>query len=87
MFAKFYCAYNFQNQIFPKFAILAVQLLQMTEYFNSNRPGFFGCLGPMEGGRGGGGWGRRKALKAYNSKTIHGIEMKFGRVVVNHKLK
>ena len=23
---------------------------------------------------------------AHNSKTIHGIEMKFGRVVENHKL-
>ena len=23
---------------------------------------------------------------AYNSKTIHGIEMKFGRIVENHKL-
>ena len=23
---------------------------------------------------------------AYNTKTIHGIEMKFGRVIKNHKL-
>ena len=32
-----------------------------------------------------GGWGR-KVLAAYNSKTIHGIKMKFGRVVENDKL-
>ena len=38
--------------------------------------------------RGGGGGGRRgrKVPVARNSKTIHGIEMKFGRVVENHKL-
>ena len=41
---------------------------------------FFGCLG-----RGGGG-GRRKVPAAHNSKTVHGIEMKFGTVVENHKL-
>ena len=28
----------------------------------------------------------RKVPKAHKSKTIHGIEMKFGRVVENHKL-
>ena len=41
-------------------------------------PGFFACLG-----RGGVG-GEEPAV--YNSITIHGIEMKFGRVVENHKL-
>ena len=40
---------------------------------------FFECLGP--GGRGGGVESARR-----NSKTIHCIEMKFGRVVKNHKL-
>ena len=39
-------------------------------------PGFRGCLGP----------GGRVVISAYNSKTIHGIQMKFGRVVENHKL-
>ena len=29
---------------------------------------------------------RRKVSAAHNSKTIHGIEMKFGRVLENHKL-
>ena len=43
-------------------------------------PGFLGVPGP---GKGGGG---RKVPAAHNSKTIHGIEMKFGRVVENHKL-
>ena len=33
-----------------------------------------------------GGGGAQKVAAAYNSKTIHGIEMKFGRVVENHKL-
>ena len=41
-------------------------------------PGFWWCF---LGGRGG-----RKVPAAYNSKTIHGIEMKFGRVVESHKL-
>ena len=30
--------------------------------------------------------GRRKEPAAHNSKTIRGIEMKFGKVVENHKL-
>ena len=42
-------------------------------------PGFFWVPGP--GGRGKGG-----VPAAHNSKTIHGVEMKFGRVVENHKL-
>ena len=36
-----------------------------------------------------GAWARgegRKVPVAHNSKTIHGIEMKFGRLVENHKL-
>ena len=45
-------------------------------------PGFFWVPGP---GRGGGERGGRKVSMAHNSKTIHGIEMKFGRVVENHK--
>ena len=44
-------------------------------------PGFFWVPGP--GGEGGGG---QKVPTAYNSKTIHGIEIKFGRVIENHKL-
>ena len=36
-------------------------------------------------GEEGGGVGR-KVTAAYNSKTIHGIQMKFDRVVENHKL-
>ena len=42
-------------------------------------PGFYGVPWP----RGGGG---RKVPAARNSKTIHGIERKLGRVVENHKL-
>ena len=41
---------------------------------NPIRHGFFGCLD-------GGG-----VPAVHNPKTIHGIEMKFGRVVENHKL-
>ena len=33
-------------------------------------------------GRGGGG---AEVPAAHNSKTVHGIEMKFGRIVENHK--
>ena len=36
-----------------------------------------------------GAWARgggRKVPAAHKSETIHGIEMKFGRVVENHKL-
>ena len=33
-----------------------------------------------------GGEGGVKVPVAYNSKTIHGIETKFGRVIGNHKL-
>ena len=55
-------------------------------------PGFLMVPGPgkrvvvvvVGGGGGRGGW--RKAASAYNSKTIHGIEMKFGSIVENHKL-
>ena len=43
-------------------------------------PGFFWVIGPRPGEEG------RKVPMVYNSKTIHGIEMKFGRVVENHKL-
>ena len=52
---------------------------------NSPGPGISRVPGPgrMEGG---GGWDRKCLQAAYNSKTIHGIEMKFGRVVGNHKL-
>ena len=39
-------------------------------------------VGERERERGGGG-GKRKVLAAYNSKTIHGLEMEFGRVVEN----
>ena len=35
---------------------------------------------------GGGGGGGAKVPTAYNSETIYGIKMKFGRVVENHKL-
>ena len=53
--------------------------------FNPIRPELFGgawILVVFFGGEGGG----RKVPAAYNSKTIHGIEMKFGRVVESHKL-
>ena len=43
--------------------------------FNAIRPGWV----PGSGGV-------RKVPAAFNSKTIHGIEMRFGRVVDNHKL-
>ena len=41
-------------------------------------PGFFWMSEP--GGRG------AESAAAYSSKTTHGIEMKFGKVVENHKL-
>ena len=41
---------------------------------------FFGAPGSRWGG------GGRKVPAAHNSKPIHGIELKFGRVVENHKL-
>ena len=44
-------------------------------------PGAFWVLGPGGGGKEGG-----EVPAAHNSKTIHGIEMKFARVVGNHKL-
>ena len=50
------------------------------------RPGYFEGAWAREDGGGGGGWDRKCLQAAYNSKTIHGIEMKFGRVVGNHKL-
>ena len=46
---------------------------------NPTGPSFFGVPGS---GAGGG----RKVPAAHNSKTIRGFEMKFGRVVENHKL-
>ena len=42
--------------------------------------GFFWVPGP------GAGDGGRKVPADHNSKTIHGIKMKFGRAVENHKL-
>ena len=49
--------------------------------FNPIRPGlFWGAL--ALGGRGGG----RKVPATHDSRTIHDIEMKFGKVVDNHKL-
>ena len=53
--------------------------LSALQSFPLSGPGFFGCLGP--GGEGGG----RKMPAAHNSKTMHGIEIQFGRVVENHK--
>ena len=47
------------------------------------RPALF-----LWGGGGGVAWagGRQKMPTAHNSKTIHGIGMKVGRMVDNHKL-
>ena len=42
---------------------------------------FWRCLGP-----GGGGEGEGEVPAAHSSKTIHGIEMKFGGEIENHKL-
>ena len=44
-------------------------------------PGFFWVPQAWGGGGGGGG-----VPAAHNSKTIRGIEMKFGRIVENYKL-
>ena len=59
--------------------------------FNPIRPGLFlGAWSRAMGGGGGLGWGEggrlEKVPAAHNSKSIHGIEMKSGRVVRNHKL-
>ena len=48
-------------------------------YLFLSGPGFSKVVLPR--GKGGGG-----VPAVYNSKTIHGIEMKFGRAVENHKL-
>ena len=48
-----------------------------------------GPINPIQSGLFLGFWaggGRRKVPAAHNSKTVHGIEMKFGTVVENHKL-
>ena len=42
--------------------------------------------GGGEGGRVAWAGGRQKMSTAHNSKTIHGIGMKVGRMVDNHKL-
>ena len=52
-------------------------LLYLAQLSLSGPGFFFGCLGP------GGGGG---VPAAHNFKTIHGIAIKFGRVVENHKL-
>ena len=49
---------------------------------NPTSPVFFWVPGPG----GGGGEGGRKVAAANNSKIIYGIEMKFCRIVENHKL-
>ena len=58
------------RRIFAKAAILTL-----------SSPDYFWVPGP-----GGGGGGGRKVLAAHNTETIHGIEVKIGRVVENHKL-
>ena len=55
--------------------------LESDKSITLSRPGIF--WGPGPGTEGGGG---RKVPADHNSKAIHGIEMKFGRVVENHKL-
>ena len=47
------------------------------------QPGLF--LGNWARSQGGGGMGVEVPM-AYNSKTIHSIEMKFSMVVENHKI-
>ena len=57
---------------------------KLTVCVNPIRSGlFWGVWAP---GGGGGGRGGRKVPAALNSKTIPGIEIKFGRVVENHRL-
>ena len=56
-----------------------VKILYIGLQLTLSGPDFF--LGAWA--RGGGGV---KVPVAYNSKTIHGIETKFGRVIGNHKL-
>ena len=65
--------------------IRAISVLNLPiQIFYPIWPGlFFGCLGQEVGGRGGGGG---KCLRPITPKTIHGIKIKFGRVVENHKL-
>ena len=67
--------FNSNNKIFSK------KRCYDNNRFNPIRPRLFlGC--PGLGGRGRG----RKVPAAHNSKSIHGIEIKFVRVVENHKL-
>ena len=56
---------------------------QVNENRYLNRPGLFFWVPSPVGGGGGGG---RKVPTAHNSKTVHGIETKFGRIIENHKL-
>ena len=56
--------------------------LESDKNITLSRPGIFWVPGPGAGRR----RGRRKVPADHNSKTIHGIEMKFGKVVENHKL-
>ena len=56
--------------------MLALFTLEETQYLTRPARAF-------EDGGGGGGW---KVPAAHNSKTVHGIEMKLGRIVENHKL-
>ena len=52
----------------------------MVNGINPIRPGLFLVPGPGVGGLGRGG-----VPAPHNSKTVHSIEMKFDRVVENHK--
>ena len=65
-------------------AFLSNLLMKVLRFYCSvltlSGPGFHGVPGPRGGG------GGRKVPAAHNSKTIHGIERKLGRVVENHKL-
>ena len=63
----------------------AMKYSNFPDYLNPTGPGFSRVPRPRGGG--GGGGGGVEVPVAYNcSKTIHGIKMKFGRVVENHSL-
>ena len=55
-------------------------------HVNPIRPRLLGGDWALEGGGGVGWWWERKEPAVHNSKTIYGIEMKFGREKENHKL-
>ena len=74
--------YKIKNVLLSLQNVLQTLWFRVIDIFNITPLTLFGsgCFGVPGGG------GGRKVPAAHNSKTIDGIEMKFGGVVENHKL-